>query len=268
MKSVVAFVGSARKNGVTYRATRRFLDDLESLGDVRSELVFLSDHDLRLCQGCKACILRGEEFCPLHDDRDVLLDKVARSDGLVLASPVYAFQVSAVTKAFLDRLGFALHRPRLHGRTFTCIVVEGLFGGRDVVRYLDLVGGALGFNVVKGTRVVCRKNPNTAHEPMMEAERRRMDEDLAGLSRRFHAQLSRPAFPPPSLFQLFGFRMARTSVRLELDDAYRDHVYYREHGWFDSDYFYPTRLGPLKRAAGAVFDRLAARSSRPRAVGR
>ncbi len=95
-----------------------------------------------------------------------------------------------------------------------------------------------------------------------------MEQDLAGLSRRFHARLSGPAFPAPSLLQLFGFRMARTSMRLELDDTYRDHVYYREHGWFDSDYFYPTRLGPLKRAAGAVFDRLAARSSRPRALGR
>lgn len=30
MKSVTAFVGSARKQGVTYRATRQLLDDLES----------------------------------------------------------------------------------------------------------------------------------------------------------------------------------------------------------------------------------------------
>jgi multimeric flavodoxin WrbA len=56
MKSVTAFVGSARKNGVTHRATRRFLDDLESFGDVRSELVFLSDYDIGLCRGCKACL--------------------------------------------------------------------------------------------------------------------------------------------------------------------------------------------------------------------
>ncbi len=41
-------------------------------------------------------------------------------------------------------------------------------------------------------------------------------------------------------------------------------MYWRDHGWFDSGYYYPTRLGPLKRAAGAAFDRLAARSSRAR----
>lgn len=264
MKSVTAFVGSARKQGVTYRATRQFLDNLESLGGVQSELVFLSDHAIGLCTGCKACFLRGEEFCPLHDDRDLLIDKLARSDGVVLASPVYSFQVSALLKAFLDRLGFAFHRPRFHGKSYTSIVIEGLYGGRDVVRYLDLVGVALGFNVAKGSRIVCRKNPNTAHEPMMEPERRRMDEVLARHARRYHELLSGPALPAPSLFRLMGFRMARTSMRLELGEDSPDHAYYRARGWFDSDYYYPTKLGPLKRAAGAAFDRIAARSSRTR----
>jgi multimeric flavodoxin WrbA len=264
MKSVTAFVGSARKNGVTYRATRQLLDDLQSFGDVRSEVVFLSDCDLRFCRGCKACFLRGEEFCPLHDDRDVLIGKMMRSDGVVLASPVYSFQVSAVMKAFLDRLGFAIHRPRFHGKAFTSIVVEGRYGGRAVVKYLDLVGLGLGFNVVKGSSIACKKNPNTSVEPMLEEERRKMDEVLARQSRRFHEQLSSPAFPTPSMFRLLGFRMARTGIELELGEDSPDHAYYRDHGWFDSDYYYPTKLGPLKRAAGAAFDRIAARSSRRR----
>jgi multimeric flavodoxin WrbA len=264
MKSVTAFVGSARKHGITHRATRRFLDDLESFGDVRSEIVFLSDHDIGLCRGCKACFIRGEEFCPLHDDRDLLVEMMARSDGVVLASPVYSFQVSGHVKAFLDRLGFAFHRPRFHGKAWTSIVVEGLYGGRDVVKYLDLVGGALGFNVVKGSRIVCRKNPDTAHEPMLDDERRKMDDALARQSTRFHEQLTSPPFPEPTMLQLFGFRMARTSIRLELADDRPDHAYYRERNWFDSGYYYPTTLGPLKRAAGAAFDRIAARSSEPR----
>ncbi len=36
MKTVTAFVGSARKQrGLTYAATRQFLDNLESFGDVQ-----------------------------------------------------------------------------------------------------------------------------------------------------------------------------------------------------------------------------------------
>lgn len=261
MKCVTAFVGSARRQGVTERATRQLLDRLEAFGDVRTELLFLSDHRVGLCRGCKACFIRGEEFCPLHDDRDLLIEKMARSDGVVLASPVYSFQVSAHLKAFLDRLGFAFHRPRFHGKAYTSIVVEGLLGGRAVVQYLDLVGFGLGFNVVHGCRIVCRSNPDTARDPMMPEERRRMDEVLARQARRFHEQLARPPFPAPTLLRLLAFRMARTSIRIEQAEHRPDHAYYRERGWFESDYYYPTKLGPLKRAAGALFDRVAARSS-------
>ncbi len=266
MRSVVAFVGSARRHGVTYRATRRFLDDLQARGGVRTDVVFLSDHDVGLCRGCKSCFIRGEAFCPLHDDRDWLLARMAESDGVVLASPVYSFQVSAHVKAFLDRLGFAFHRPRFHGKAYTSIVVEGLMGGWPVVRYLDLVGRGLGFNVVGGSRVVCRKNPDSAHEPMLDAERRRMEETLARHARRFHAQLTSPPFPEPNLLQLLAFRMARTSIRLEQEEGRPDVTYYRDRGWFDAGYYYPTRLGPLKRAAGAAFDRIAAHASGARAA--
>lgn len=264
MKKVTAFVGSARK-GNTYKATAQFLGNLQAMGDVECELVRLSEYHLEPCRGCRVCFLRGEEHCPLRDDRDLLLGKMASSDGLVLASPNYSFQVSGLMKVFLDRLGFVFHRPRFHGKAFTCLVAEGLFGGTEIVRYLDFVGAGLGFNVVKGCVVTCRKNPNTAQDPIIEEERRRMDEALADLGRRFHEQLSRPAFPAPSLFELFKFRMARTSIDLELGDEDRDHAYYRDQGWFESDYWYPARIGPLKRAAGVAFDRIAARSSRTRA---
>ena len=86
-----------------------------------------------------------------------------------------------------------------------------------------------------------------------------MEETLARHGRRFHARLWGPACPVPSLLQLWAFRTARTTIELE-----RDRAYYRDRGWLESDYCSPTRLGPLRRAAGAAFDRLAARAARPR----
>jgi len=44
-----------------------------------------------------------------------------------------------------------------------------------------------------------------------------------------------------------------------LGDQNRDYTYYRDHGWFDSSYYYPTKLGLLKTILGAAFDRMAAR---------
>jgi multimeric flavodoxin WrbA len=256
-KRVTAFVGTARKKS-TYNAVHQFLDNLKSLGDIEDEIVVLNDHRLGICRGCKTCFAKGEESCPLKDDdRDLLIEKMMASDGVVFASPNYSFQVSATMKMFLDRLGFVFHRPRFFGKTFTSIIAQGIYGGDKIVKYLDLVGGGLGFNTVKGCCI-------TAFDPMTETEKQKIDSALADHSRRFYEGLMRPAYGVPTLLGLWAFRTARTSIRLMLDDNSRDYTYYRDRGWFQSDYYYPTRLGPLKKAAGSFFDSMARSSTRKR----
>jgi len=253
---VIAFVGSARKKA-TYRAAEQFLANLQSLDAVESEMVVLSDYRLELCRGCKACFDKGETFCPLKDDVSLLIEKMMHSDGVVFATPNYSFQVSAWMKTFLDRLGFVFHRPRFFGKTWTSIVVQGIYGGGSIVKYLDFVGGGLGFNTVKGSCL-------TALEPMSPGEQRKIDQTLAQHSRRFYAQLAKPAYPAPTLFKLMAFRMARTSMKLSLDERYRDYTYFTEQGWFASDYYYPVRLGPLKKLVGIGFDWLGAALAKDR----
>ncbi len=256
MKKVTAFVGSARKKH-THDAVRRFLDDLQALGDVETEIVALNDYRIGACLGCKLCFEKGEEFCPLKDDRDVLIGKMMASDGVVFATPNYSFDVSALLKLFLDRLGFIFHRPRFFGKTWTNIVTQGIYRGNKIVGYLDFVGMGLGFNTVKGTCF-------TALEPMTASERRKRDKALAGQSRRFYKELQKPDCPAPTLVKLMGFRMCRTSMKLELDERSRDYRYYEEMGWFDSGYFYPARLGPLKKVAGGLFDTIQSRMTKNR----
>lgn len=245
MKKVTALVGSARKKD-TYEAVREFLDRLEKLGDVESEIVMLCDYDVGTCRGCKLCFDKGEEFCPHKDDRDVLIEKMMAADGVVFASPNYSFQVSGIMKVFLDRLGFVFHRPRFHGRTSTSIVMQGIYGGKKIVKYLDFVGFGLGFKKVKGS---C----HTAFEPMTAKERRKRDKSLARHSRRFHKQLMKPAVAP-SLVELLIFSMARSSMSVTLDDSSRDYRYYSERGWFKSDYYTAVRLGFLKKILLRLFD--------------
>jgi multimeric flavodoxin WrbA len=256
VKKVTAFVGSARKKH-THDAVVEFLAHLQSTGDVEYEIVRLSDYRLEFCKGCKVCFSRGEEHCPLKDDRDLLVEKMMASDGVVFASPNYAFQLSAIMKAFLDRLAFAMHRPRFFGKTFTSIVTQGVGRGGKIVAYFDFAAKCLGFNTVKGTCI-------TALEPMTDGERQKLDRVLAAHARRYYASLEMPGDPVPSWIMLIGFRMGRTSIKLELDDSSRDYQYYREKGWFESDYFYPTHLGPAKKAAGKLFDAMQARMTRAR----
>jgi multimeric flavodoxin WrbA len=244
MKKVVAFLGTASRKH-TYYAVRRFLEDLSAFGDVETEIVPLSDYAVGICRGCKLCFERGEAACPLKDDRDVLIGKMMAADGVVFATPNFSFQVSALLKVFLDRLGFAFHRPRFFGKTFTSVVAQGIYGGHKIVSYLDFAARGLGFNTVKGTCF-------TAFDPMTEKERQKTDKRLAKLSRRFHGRLLGTAYPVPSTLMLSGFRMARTSIQLELDDTSSDWRHYKDLGWFESDYYYPTHLGPLKKAVGRL----------------
>ena len=253
VKLVTAFIGSGRKKrGLTYRATRLFLDNLESRGDVRGEIVFLSEYELGLCRGCKVCFSRGEEHCPLKGDRDLLIEKMLASDGIVLASPNYSFQVSSTMKAFLDRLGYVFHRPIFFGKTFTSITVQGFLGGKEIEKYFRLVGKCLYCNVVKGSCI-------TALEPPTAKDLQKMNSALARQSRQFYTQLSKPVQLAPPLFNLMGFRMGRTCVKQTLREDERDYIHYRDRGWLESDYFYPSSLGPFKRALGAIFDRFFAR---------
>ena len=246
MKRVTALVGAASKKHTRY-AARQFLSVLESLGGVEGEVVVLSDFRLEPCRGCKVCFTRGESLCPLKDDRDLLIDKMKASDGIVLATPNYSFHVSGIMKTFLDRLGFVFHRPCFFGKTLTSIVVQGFYGGPRILKYLDFAGNGLGFNVVKGSCM-------TALDPMTEKEQRKMDAIIAAHGRRFYKRMSQASYPSPSLMKLLIFRMSRTNVRLLSPQTSPDYAYYRDKGWLESDYFYPARMNMLQKAAGGLFD--------------
>ena len=78
---VTAFVGSARKRH-TYKATEQFLYNLQLIGDIEYEIVALNEYHIEVCKGCKLCLDKGEELCPLKDDRDKLIEKMNNSDGI------------------------------------------------------------------------------------------------------------------------------------------------------------------------------------------
>jgi len=244
---VTAFIGNAQKRH-TYDATEQFLEKIQSLGDIEYEIVRLSDYHLETCKGCRLCIDKGEELCPLKDDRDLLIEKIMHSDGVLFASPNYSFQVSAWMKIFLDRLGFFFHRPQFFGRTFTSLVNQGIYGGGKIVKYFNFIAFGLGFNVVKGGLIL-------TIEPVTEEMQRKNNKIIEKLSKRFYSKLIANKYPAPSLIKLFLFRMARSSMKIMLNENNRDYAFYKQNGWFESDYYYPVKISPLKELAGKLFDK-------------
>jgi multimeric flavodoxin WrbA len=243
---VIALVGSARKMG-TYKAAKKFMHNLQSFGDIEYEIISMSDYRLEVCKGCKLCFEKGEEFCPLKDDRNKLIEKMKNSDGVVFASPNYSFNVSGQMKIFLDRLGFVFHRPCFFGKVFTGIVVQGIYGGNKITSYFNFIGKGLGFRIVKGCCL-------TFLEPPTDKDQKISDRILEKHSKKFYSSLIKDELSVPTFFELMIFRMGRTSIRLMLDDSKRDYTYYNQNGWFGSLYYYPVKLNQFKKLAGRFFD--------------
>ena len=104
---ILAICGSPRK-GNSYKALTTIR---EVFPLIDFEILHLIDLDFKPCKGCYTCVLKGESKCPLKDDRDKILEKIAEADGLILASPVYSHMVSALIKNLFERLGYMAHRP-------------------------------------------------------------------------------------------------------------------------------------------------------------
>jgi len=100
MKSILALYGSPRKGGNTSvlleRAVRGALD-----GGASVEEIFLRDLSISPCLELCACRKTGR--CSIRDDFDLLRDKLLSCDGMMLASPIFFYSVSAHTKIFMDR---------------------------------------------------------------------------------------------------------------------------------------------------------------------
>lgn len=68
-----------------------------------TDTVALRDYALQSCIACERC--RNDERCTgLHDGMQLIYPKINDSRGIVLGSPVHSYTVTALMKAFLDRL--------------------------------------------------------------------------------------------------------------------------------------------------------------------
>jgi len=111
---VIGISGSPRDGGNTDVLLECFSEGIASTG-VQTETVFLRDYFIQPCVACEKC--RKDETCTgLKDGMHLLYPKILESRGLVLGSPTHNYNVTAIVKAFIDRLypffEFSDDRPR------------------------------------------------------------------------------------------------------------------------------------------------------------
>jgi len=100
MKNILAIYGSPRRKGNTASLLKRAVEGALQAG-AQVEEVVLRDLKISPCLEIYGCRKTGR--CAIQDDFQGLYDRLLSCDGLMLASPIFFYTVSAHTKILMDR---------------------------------------------------------------------------------------------------------------------------------------------------------------------
>jgi len=97
---VIAVAGSHRRNGNTELALGIMAAKLAEVG-VETEILPLAGKNIEPCRACDRC--KQVRQCLISDDLVEVMEKMAAADGIILASPVYSFNITPVMHNLLVR---------------------------------------------------------------------------------------------------------------------------------------------------------------------
>ena len=142
---VIAFSGSARKDGNTAILVRHAFAELEKEG-IKTELVQLAGERVRGCIACYQCWERKDGLCAVKDDCiNDCIGKMKEADGIILASPTYFADITSEIKALIDRSGMVARAngdmfKRKAGAAIIAVRRAGAIHAFDSLNHFFLIG--------------------------------------------------------------------------------------------------------------------------------
>jgi len=100
MNDIVAIYGSPRRNGNSAMLLKRAVAGVRDAGADVDEIV-LRDYKISPCLEIYGCKKEGE--CAIKDDFQAVRDRILAARGLMIASPIFFYTVSAHVKILMDR---------------------------------------------------------------------------------------------------------------------------------------------------------------------
>ncbi len=132
---ILAIVGSPRLEGNTNCLVDLAFEAATAAG-AETEKIVLSQYSVNPCMGHENCA--SYDSCLQKDDVGWILEDFCAADGVILATPVYYYNVSAQMKAFIDRNYFLYkHDRKSQARVVGIIVVAEIEGIDDTLHTLS-----------------------------------------------------------------------------------------------------------------------------------
>ena len=120
--------------------------------------IHLAKEKIPMCVGCYNCILKGEKYCPHFDKVNPIVERIKKADAIIMTSPVYAMNVTALLKNFLDHTAYLFHRPVCFTKKAMVIVTTAGAGHKKCAKYIDETLRHWGVNKVYKYAVACGGN--------------------------------------------------------------------------------------------------------------
>jgi len=229
---ILAICGSPRK-GNTYKVLNSII---ENYPDIDYKILMLKDLNFELCKGCYSCVVRGEEKCPIKDDRDMIIEEMLDADGVIFASPTYSHMISAIMKNFFDRFGFYAHRPRFFNKYAMSLSTGSGYGAEFAIKYMDKMVGVFGFNMVPPLDL------NVRPGKVKEVDRKINLQKTMDAVNVLIARINKGERTKPSLSFLIPFHIFKLVSELESDFMKADYEYYKDK----KNFYYDTKINPIK----------------------
>ena len=146
MAEIVILNGSPRRRGNTSALCAKFTEGAQESGNQVTEF-FLNGMNIRGCLGCFGGHSRAECPCVQKDDMTNIYRAVKACNVIVLASPLYYWNMSGQLRTCMDRL-FALEENDgnlLRGNDRSCALFMAAEGNdfEDVLTYYNHLTGHL-----------------------------------------------------------------------------------------------------------------------------
>jgi len=129
---ILAISASPRTAGNTEILLEEALEGTRTEG-ADAELFSLAGKDIKPCDSCGSCHRTGT--CHIDDDMQVVYEKMAEADGIMLGTPVYFYGMTAQLKTMIDRTFAPLPGGKsMANKVGGIVVVAGSVGVIDVVK--------------------------------------------------------------------------------------------------------------------------------------
>jgi multimeric flavodoxin WrbA len=107
IKRVLILTASPRKNGNSTTLALKAAEGVKAEGG-EADVVPIGRLKIAPCNACDSCRTKPEAGCVIRDDMQPLYQKIRDAQGIIFATPIYWFNVSAQMKLFIDRT-YAIH---------------------------------------------------------------------------------------------------------------------------------------------------------------